>query len=185
MSLAPQPSDWSTSKSTHHPSSRIDQYHTAHAPRCPIAMSPPTLQVAAARPQQVAGTVLVNCAGGMNNKAIADDWRIKLAMPIFLLIDWLLLQPTIARWLFDSVRQPANIKSAFEVCLALLLQHHLHRGTPPTPRWRTHTTMQRQPAASTPATQCPCSGHLQQQPSQRGRRACVHGAWPLQRPWGA
>lgn len=59
--------------------------------------------------------MLVNCAGGMNNKAIADDWRIKLAMPIFLLIDWLLLQPTIARRLFDSVRQPDNIRSAFQV----------------------------------------------------------------------
>ena len=28
------------------------------------------------------GTVLLNCAGGMNNKAISDDFRIKLAMPI-------------------------------------------------------------------------------------------------------
>ncbi len=65
----------------------------------------------------MAGTVLVNCAGGMNNKAIADDWRIKLAMPLFLFIDWLLSQPKIARRLFDSVRQPDNIRTAFEVWL--------------------------------------------------------------------
>jgi hypothetical protein len=26
--------------------------------------------------------VLLNCAGGMNNKAIVDDWRIKLVLPL-------------------------------------------------------------------------------------------------------
>lgn len=83
--------------------------------RARVYTYPCLIQVAAARPKQVAGTVLVNCAGGMNNKAIADDWRIQLAMPIFLFIDWLLLQPAIARRLFDSVRQPANIQSAFQV----------------------------------------------------------------------
>eukprot|EP00897_Mesotaenium_endlicherianum_P008374 jgi/Mesen1/7565/ME000392S06832 len=56
---------------------------------------------AEAEPGLVRGTVLLNCAGGMNNKAIADDWRIRAAMPIFLLIDWLLLRPSIARPLFD------------------------------------------------------------------------------------
>jgi hypothetical protein len=32
----------------------------------------------------------VNCCAGMNNKARTDDWRIKLAFPIFMLIDVLL-----------------------------------------------------------------------------------------------
>lgn len=64
-----------------------------------------TLMVAASLPERVGGVVLLNCAGGMNNKAIADDWRIKLAMPIFLLVDWLLRRPNIARRLFDNVRQ--------------------------------------------------------------------------------
>ncbi|KAF8061875.1 hypothetical protein N665_1205s0001, partial [Sinapis alba] len=40
----------------------------------------------------VKGLVLLNCAGGMNNKAVFDDWRIKLLMPLLLLIDFLLKQ---------------------------------------------------------------------------------------------
>lgn len=59
---------------------------------------------------EIAGLVLMNCAGGMNNKAIVDDWRLKLVYPLFLLIDWLLRQPTIARYLFDAVRNPENLR---------------------------------------------------------------------------
>jgi hypothetical protein len=33
---------------------------------------------------------------------IADDWRIKLAMPIFVFIDWLLMQKEISRYLFNK-----------------------------------------------------------------------------------
>ena len=40
----------------------------------------------------------------MNNKSVAEDWRVKLAMPLFLLIDWLLAQPKLARYLFDKFR---------------------------------------------------------------------------------
>ena len=73
-----------------------------------------SLMVASTVPAQIKGVVLLNCAGGMNNKAIADDWRIKLAMPLFLLIDWLLNQPKIARRLFDNVRQPETLKKILQ-----------------------------------------------------------------------
>lgn len=116
----------------------------------------------------VRGLVLLNCAGGMNNKAISgeascacacrkykcsigcwvglgsasvpppprppcvtDDWRIKLAMPLFLLIDWILLQPKLACLLFEKIRQPDNLKNVLTsvyvnkasfFCLLCLLQ---------------------------------------------------------------
>ncbi|KAK7259480.1 hypothetical protein RIF29_25088 [Crotalaria pallida] len=38
----------------------------------------------------VRGIVLLNCAGGMNNKAIVDDWRIKLLLPLLWPVDFLL-----------------------------------------------------------------------------------------------
>lgn len=151
-----------------------------------------TLMVAdAAPPGQVAGLALLNCAGGMNNKAIrwgrrsplcqlfpsglreacvallagirvhapdvplagllqtwqalpaflsalahhplpppfmfscppqatpgpccSDDWRIKLAMPIFLLIDLLLQRRPLAERLFNNFRTPDNIRSVLLV----------------------------------------------------------------------
>lgn len=70
------------------------------------------LAAAAEAPEgAVAGVTLLNCAGGMNNKAVADDWRIKLAMPIFLLIDALLARPKVARYLFDRFRTPDTLRS--------------------------------------------------------------------------
>lgn len=48
-------------------------------------------------------------------QAISDDWRIKLAMPLFLLIDWLLKQPPIAQRLFDRFRTPNNIRNILQV----------------------------------------------------------------------
>lgn len=68
-----------------------------------------SLMTAAANPSAFAGVVLCNTAGAMNNKAISDDWRLQLARPIFLLIDWLLLQPAIAERLFNGFRTPENI----------------------------------------------------------------------------
>lgn len=59
----------------------------------------------------IAGTVLVNCAGGLNNKAIVQDWRIRLALPLFYLIDFLLSQPRIARYLFDRFRTKENLRT--------------------------------------------------------------------------
>ncbi|MQL79731.1 hypothetical protein Taro_012180 [Colocasia esculenta] len=51
----------------------------------------------------VRGLVLLNCAGGMNNKAIVDDWRIKLLLPLLWLFDLLLKQQWIASALFNRV----------------------------------------------------------------------------------
>ncbi|EAY98077.1 hypothetical protein OsI_19995 [Oryza sativa Indica Group] len=52
----------------------------------------------------VRGLVLLNCSGGMNNKAIVDDWRIKLLLPLLWLIDFLLKQRRIASALFERVK---------------------------------------------------------------------------------
>ncbi|KZV33097.1 pheophytinase, chloroplastic [Dorcoceras hygrometricum] len=59
----------------------------------------------------VKGLVLFNCAGGMNNKAIVDDWRIKLFLPLLWLIDLLLKQRGIATTLFDRIRQGNNLRN--------------------------------------------------------------------------
>lgn len=53
----------------------------------------------------VRGLVLLNCAGGMNNKAIVDDWRIKLLLPLLWLFDFLLNQRGIASALFERVKK--------------------------------------------------------------------------------
>lgn len=53
---------------------------------------------------RVSGVVLLNCAGGLNNKAITDDWRIKLALPVFYFIDFLLSIPPVARAIFKTVK---------------------------------------------------------------------------------
>ena len=69
-----------------------------------------SLMASAEAPELVRGVVLLNCAGGMNNKQAIDDWRIKLVMPLFLLIDFLLKQPRIARRLFDNVREKETLR---------------------------------------------------------------------------
>lgn len=53
----------------------------------------------------VRGLALLNCAGGMNNKAIVDDWRIKLLLPLLWFFDLLLKQKWIASALFNSVKE--------------------------------------------------------------------------------
>lgn len=58
----------------------------------------------------VRGIVLLNCAGGMNNKAIVDDWRIKLLLPLLWLIDFLLKQKGIASAIFERVKQRYSLK---------------------------------------------------------------------------
>ncbi|KAK9907565.1 hypothetical protein WJX75_006039 [Coccomyxa subellipsoidea] len=63
-------------------------------------------------PGMVRGTVLLNCAGGMNTKGLTDDWRVRLAFPFFLLIDFLLSRQRIARWLFDGFRTKENLRKA-------------------------------------------------------------------------
>ncbi|GLJ18918.1 hypothetical protein SUGI_0338130 [Cryptomeria japonica] len=62
----------------------------------------------------VRGIVLLNCAGGMNNKAIVDDWRIKLVSPLLWLIDLLLKQRRIASALFERVKTRENLKSILQ-----------------------------------------------------------------------
>lgn len=57
----------------------------------------------------VRGLVLLNCAGGMNNKAVVDDWRIKLLLPLLLLVDFLLRQRGIASAIFERVRKRYHI----------------------------------------------------------------------------
>ncbi|XP_074562019.1 uncharacterized protein LOC141818404 [Curcuma longa] len=59
----------------------------------------------------VRGLVLLNCAGGMNNKAIVDDWRIKLILPLLWLFDFLLNQRPIASALFARVKQRETLKN--------------------------------------------------------------------------
>ena len=66
--------------------------------------------MAAADSSSVKSLVLLNCAGGLNNKAIQEDWRVKLAMPLFLLIDLLLKNQQIGTWLFDKVRDRENLR---------------------------------------------------------------------------
>lgn len=57
----------------------------------------------------VRGIVLLNCAGGMNNKAIVDDWRIKFITPLLWLIDFLLKQRKIASALFERLKTRENL----------------------------------------------------------------------------
>lgn len=59
----------------------------------------------------VKGLVLLNCAGGMNNKAVVDDWRIKLLLPLLWLIDFLLNQRFIASALFGRVKQKESLRN--------------------------------------------------------------------------
>ncbi|XP_057793643.1 pheophytinase, chloroplastic [Salvia miltiorrhiza] len=69
--------------------------------------------IAAAESSQslVRALVLLNCAGGMNNKAIVDDWRIKLFLPLLWLIDFLLKQRGIASYLFERARQRETLRN--------------------------------------------------------------------------
>ncbi|KAK9167842.1 hypothetical protein Scep_003033 [Stephania cephalantha] len=79
---------------------------------CVIAASASTSASVESKKQGlIRGLVLLNCAGGMNNKAIVDDWRIKLLFPLFLLIDFLLKQRGIASAIFERVKQRENLRS--------------------------------------------------------------------------
>jgi len=62
-------------------------------------------------PGLVRGTVLLNCVGAMNNKGISNDWRIKAAYPLLLLIDLVLKTRPLASWLFNSFRTPDNLRN--------------------------------------------------------------------------
>merc|ERR1711937_952053 len=61
---------------------------------------------------QLKGVVLMNCAGGMNNAAtLDDDWRVKLAYPIFALINALLKVKPVAEYLFNKFRNKETIEN--------------------------------------------------------------------------
>ncbi|KAL3680467.1 hypothetical protein R1sor_023423 [Riccia sorocarpa] len=62
----------------------------------------------------VRGTVLINCAGGMNNKAVTDDWRLKLLLPILLLIDVILSIPALSTRLFSSIKSRKNLRNVLQ-----------------------------------------------------------------------
>lgn len=66
--------------------------------------------MAAADNPAVESLILLNCAGGLNNKAIQEDWRVRLAMPLFLVIDVLLKNQKIGTYLFDKVREKENLR---------------------------------------------------------------------------
>jgi len=73
------------------------------------------LQAAAtAAPGQVRGVVLLNAAGAMNNKGILNDWRILLAYPLLMLIDFLLSIPAVSGAIFKNFAQPDNIRQALK-----------------------------------------------------------------------
>ncbi|CAL1414144.1 unnamed protein product [Linum trigynum] len=59
----------------------------------------------------VCGLVLLNCAGGMNNKAVVDDWRIRLLLPLLWFFDFLLNQRPIASALFERVKQRDTLRN--------------------------------------------------------------------------
>ncbi|PKA54652.1 hypothetical protein AXF42_Ash000487 [Apostasia shenzhenica] len=64
-----------------------------------------------ARRNLVRGLVLLNCAGGMNNKVILDDWRIRLILPLLWLFDILLKQRVIASAIFENVKKRKNLQN--------------------------------------------------------------------------
>ncbi|CAH9113465.1 unnamed protein product [Cuscuta europaea] len=47
----------------------------------------------------------------MNNKATVDDWRIKLLLPLLLLVDFLLKQNAIASAIFSRVKKRENVRN--------------------------------------------------------------------------
>lgn len=81
------------------------------------------LHVAAKAPERVAGVVLLNCAGGMNNKVkrLPGDfdgfgWQYKAVVPVFsvvlAIIDFVLRFDAVAKPVFDGVRGEENVRGA-------------------------------------------------------------------------
>jgi pimeloyl-ACP methyl ester carboxylesterase len=68
-----------------------------------------SLMVGASGDTDLKSLILLNCAGGLNNKAVSRDWRIKLALPLFWLIDAILLSG-IGPKIFDRVRSKENLR---------------------------------------------------------------------------
>ena len=60
-------------------------------------------------PTNLASIILLNCAGGLNNKGAAKEWFTKIVLPIFWLID-LVLWSSYGPKLFDNVRSETNLR---------------------------------------------------------------------------
>ena len=66
---------------------------------------------AAEAPDRVKGLLLLNVAAGMNQRGLYDDDpQLRALKPIFLLIEWLLKKPALARFLFDAFRSKSNVE---------------------------------------------------------------------------
>ena len=77
-----------------------------------------TLMVGASkdvRSAELTSLILLNCAGGLNNKGALEkaDWRIKLALPIFWLID-AILKSALGPKIFDRVRGEENLRQVLK-----------------------------------------------------------------------
>ncbi len=60
-------------------------------------------------------------------QAISDDWRIKLAMPLFLLVDALLARPKVARYLFDRFRTRENLRTVLQARSATRVKLNVYK----------------------------------------------------------
>ena len=48
-------------------------------------------------------------------QGLTDDWRVRLAFPIFRLIDFLLSRQRVARFLFNNFRTKDNLRKVLQV----------------------------------------------------------------------
>ncbi|KAG0621158.1 hypothetical protein M758_4G273800 [Ceratodon purpureus] len=61
------------------------------------------------------GVVLLNCAGAMNRKGLAQDGLVlRLIAPIFVIVEYLLQQPKVANYLFNKFRSKDNVKQILQ-----------------------------------------------------------------------
>ena len=60
-------------------------------------------------------------------QGLTDDWRVRLAFPIFQLIDFLLSRQRVARFLFDNFRTKDNLKKVLQVTTSAA-KPYSHRG---------------------------------------------------------
>ncbi len=62
-------------------------------------------------------------------QGLTDDWRVRLAFPIFRLIDFLLSRQRVARYLFNNFRTKDNLRKVLQVAvcakttMCMLLTH--------------------------------------------------------------
>lgn len=64
-----------------------------------------------------------------------DDWRVRLAFPVFQLIDYLLSRQRIARFLFDNFRTKDNLKKVLQVRVRCLFRLANMASCKPAENW--------------------------------------------------